>query len=114
MSWQGRRIAPFLLILLLLTSCVSAANTVTNLAELEPPARYNYPYDGPVVERVIPLAEVTAACGSIGFYGVACGWVEDGTCYRILPNDGQAPVPVYRRHETAHCNGWAANHPRDE
>ena len=30
--------------------------------KLEPPAQYNHPYDGPVVERVIPVAEVRALC----------------------------------------------------
>lgn len=62
----------------------------------------------------MPLAEVREFCMSRGApsHGVACGWTEDGTCYRILPSDyGQAGLTVYRRHETAHCNGWAANHP---
>jgi hypothetical protein len=36
--------------------------------------------------------------------------VSDGTCYIVLPSDEQAPVSTYRRHETAHCNGWPANH----
>ena len=113
MSWKGRRIAPFFLVLLLLTSCVRAAS----FARIEPPARYNHPYDGPVVEYVMPLAEVRALCMSKGGsgYGAACAWTEDGTCYRILPSDyGNAALAVYRRHETAHCNGWAANHPQDE
>jgi hypothetical protein len=39
------------------------------LAELEPPARYNHPYDGPVDERVMPLAEVRAFCKSVGASG---------------------------------------------
>jgi hypothetical protein len=68
----------------------------------------NHPYD---VEYVMPLTEVRAFRG---FDGVACAWVADGTCYRILPSDGQASVAVYRRHETAHCNGWAKNHPGDD
>ena len=82
--------------------------------KLEPPAQYNDPYDGPVVERVIPVAEVRALCTSQGAAprGVACSWVSDGTCHIVLPNDEQAPVSTYRRHETAHCNGWPANHPR--
>ena len=81
--------------------------------KLAPPAQYNHPYDGPIVERVIPLAEVRALCTSQGASpkSVACSWVSDGTCYLVLPNDEQAPVSTYRRHETAHCNGWPANHP---
>ena len=81
--------------------------------KLEPPAQYNHPYDGPVVERVMPVTEVRALCTSQGASptSVACSWVSDGTCYIVLPNDEQAPVSTYRRHETAHCNGWPANHP---
>ena len=86
------------------------AHHVRYLAELEPPARYNHPYDGPVVEYVMLLAEVHDICG---FDGLACSWVDIGTCYQVLPSDGP-PVAVYARHETAHCNGWAAHHPRDE
>jgi hypothetical protein len=80
--------------------------------KLEPPAQYNHPYDGPVVERVMPLAEVHALCTSQGASprGVACSWVNGGTCYIVLPSDEQAPVSTYRRHETAHCNGWPASH----
>jgi hypothetical protein len=83
--------------------------------KLEPPAQYNHSYDGRVVERVMPVAEARALCTSQGASprGVACSWVTDGTCYLVLPSDEQAPVSTYRRHETAHCNGWAANHPRE-
>ena len=84
------------------------------MVELEPPARYSHPYDGPVDERVMPLAEVRALCASVGASGpfVACAWVSDGVCYIVLPNNGRAPVSIYRRHEVAHCNGWPENHPR--
>src|SRR5262245_25148460 len=107
----------FLLLLLLpLPSCVGSAYLVAYQAELEPPARYNHPYDGSVVEYVMPLVEVRELCVSRGASGrgVACAFVDDGTCYLVLPSDGQVPVSVYRRHETAHCNGWAAHHPRDD
>jgi hypothetical protein len=82
--------------------------------KIEPPAQYNHPYDGPVVERVMPMAEARALCTSQGASprGVACSWVSDGICYIVLPSDEQAPVSTYRRHETAHCNGWPAHHPR--
>jgi hypothetical protein len=116
MSLKRRLVTPSLLVLLLLTSCVRAAYHVRNLAELEPPAQYNHPYDGPVDERVMPVAEVRALCTSMGALGhlAACAWVSDGTCHIVLPNDYQAPVSTYRRHETAHCNGWPADHPRDD
>ena len=60
--------APLLLMMLFLTSCVApiAAPVPANnakkaryVAELEPPSQYNHPYyDGPVEERVLPVAEV--------------------------------------------------------
>jgi hypothetical protein len=85
------------------------------LAELEPPEQYDHPYDGPVDESVMPVSEVRALCASIGAaFGVACAWVtEDDVCHIVLPNDYQAPVALYRRHEIAHCNGWPADHPRE-
>jgi hypothetical protein len=57
MSWKTSVAAPFLSVLLFLTSCVipipipvppSAARIS---AALEPPAQYNHPYNGQVVER---------------------------------------------------------------
>ncbi len=133
MSWKNWVSAPFLLVLLFLTSCVipivipipdtvaNNAKKVRYLAELEPPAQYNHPYDGRVVERVMPVAEVRILCMSRGADpgGVACSWLDHGTCYIFLPNneflptDEQAPVSTYRRHEIAHCNGWPANHPHN-
>ena len=116
MGSKGRLVAPLLLLLLPLTSCVSAAYHVGYLAELEPPARYNHPYDGSVDERVVSAAEVRALCMSIGTspFAAACSLVdEDRTCHIVLPNNGQAPVSTYRRHEIAHCNGWPRDHPRD-
>jgi hypothetical protein len=48
-------------------------------------------------------------------FAAACSLVgEDGTCHIVLPNNGQAPVSTYRRHEIAHCNGWPPNHPHDD
>ena len=81
--------------------------------KLAPPAQYNHSYDGPVVEHVMPVAEVRALCRSQGASprGVACSWVSDGTCHLVLPNDERVPISTYRRHETAHCNGWPTNHP---
>ncbi len=127
MDWKSSLTAPSLLILLFLTSCVipivipipdtvaNNAKKVRYLAELEPPAQYNHPYNGPVVERVMPEAEVRLLCMSRGADpgGVACSWLSDGACYIALPDDEQAPVSTYRRHELAHCNGWPANHPHN-
>src|SRR5262249_54481248 len=57
---------PFLLVLLLLPSCFIIPipigmpvreDPAHYAARLEPPAQYNHPYNGPVVERVVPEAE---------------------------------------------------------
>jgi hypothetical protein len=122
MSWKSLLTAPFLLVLLLLTSCVIPipiaipyVNEARYEAKLEPPEQYNHPYNGQVVERVVPAAEARTLCMSMGadLLGVACSWQSNGTCNTILPNDEYAPVATFRRHEIAHCNGWPANHPRD-
>jgi hypothetical protein len=122
MNWKSLVAAPFLLVLLFLTSCVipipipiPVVNEARYAAKLEPPAQYNHPYNGQVIERVMPVAEVRTLCMSMGadVLGVACSWQSDNTCYIVLPNDEQAPVATYRRHEIAHCNGWPANHPHD-
>jgi hypothetical protein len=117
MNWKGRPIARFLLVCALLILCVRYAFKVIYLAELEPPAQYNHSYDGVVDERVMSVAEARTLCNSLDASppsGVACSWVSDGTCHIVLPNDYQAPVSTYRRHEIAHCNGWPANHPHDD
>jgi hypothetical protein len=111
MSWNSSGAAPFLLTFLFLTSCVIPipvpASPARAAAKLEPPPQYNHAYDGQVVERVMPEAEVRSVCMSMGLdvLTVACSWQSN--------DDGQAPVDTYRRHEIAHCNGWPANHPHD-
>jgi len=128
MTWKSSVAAPFLLVLLFLTSCVipiaNNAKKARYLAELEPPSRYDHPYDGLVDERVLPVTEVRVLCDSLGASHssadasapggtAACAWVNDDTCFIILPDDELAPVDTYRRHETAHCNGWPADHPHN-
>ena len=117
--------ASFLLALLLLTSCVIPIpipiaikeDPAHYAARIEPPARYNHPYNGRVVERVLPKAEVRTVCMSVGTdffnaaFAAAGSWQSNGTCYIVLPNDERVPVANFRRHEIAHCNGWPPNHP---
>lgn len=93
-------------------AAINLAFKIRYVAELEPPTQYNHPYNGQVIERVMPEAEVRVLCTSRGASGpfVACAWVSDGACYIVLPNDEPAPVATYRRHEIAHCNGWPADH----
>jgi hypothetical protein len=78
---------------------------------LEPPPQYAHRYNGPVIERVLPLAEARHACARMGARADACGWVKSGACYIVIPRDGPVrDLESYRRHEMAHCNGWSARH----
>jgi hypothetical protein len=75
-----------LLVLLFLTSCVipipiglfikdiREEDPAHYTARLEPPARYDHPYKGHVVERVVPAAEVPSLCMPTGAdpFGAAC------------------------------------------
>ena len=78
---------------------------------LEPPPEYSHPYPGPVIERVLSLAEARRACARMGARGDACAWVTNGKCYIVIPRNGPVrDLHAYRRHEIAHCNGWPAGH----
>jgi len=82
-----------------------------------PPERYSGPFDGQVIERVLPLAEAQKLCAAVGVGQVdgCAGFVmmQDGSraCFIVLPLDGPDPIlDHYRRHELGHCAGWPANH----
>jgi hypothetical protein len=115
--------APLLPVLLFLTSCVIPIAIPIRVREdpahysarLEPPARYDRPYNGQVDERVAPEAEVRSLCMSMGadLGGVACSWQSNGTCHIVIRTMAWRSVSTFRQHEIAHCNGWPANHPRD-
>ena len=69
--------------------------------------QYVHHYNGPVIERVLPLSEARKACAGRGVHADACAWTSNGACHLIIPSNG--PVRdrgAYRRHELAHCNGW--------
>ncbi len=79
---------------------------------LEPPMRYNHAYSGPVIERVLPLDEARRACAKRGVHADACSWEVKHTCYLVIPRGGPVKdLKAYVRHERAHCNGWAEDHP---
>ena len=74
---------------------------------LPPPPAYAHPYHGPVVERVLPLAEARRTCGKMGAWADACSRKKKGTCYIVIPRNGPVrSLSAYRNHEIAHCNGW--------
>jgi hypothetical protein len=78
---------------------------------LEPPLRYNHPYRGPVIERVLPLQEARRACARMGVQADACSWAIKNRCYLVIPRGGPVKdLRAYVRHERAHCNGWSENH----
>ncbi len=81
------------------------------LAVEEPPSGYIHRYNGPVIERVLPLAEARSLCGRMGARADACAWTSRGKCYIVIPSNGPVrDLGAYRRHEMAHCNGWSHSH----
>ena len=81
---------------------------ITVVAE-PPPALAHYP--GPVIERVLPLAQARAACGQMGVHADACSWKKGNVCHIVIPIGGPVRnLSAYRRHEVAHCNGWEHSH----
>lgn len=87
-------------------------------SSLQPPARFDHDYDGPTEIMRHPTANVARQCAE--FFGwdmgasvKACGGAIDGTCYIIVATYAQvSDRQMLIRHERAHCNGWAADHPR--
>ncbi len=79
-------------------------------AVLEPPPGLAH-YSGPVIERVLPLAEARRACGHMGVWADACSWKIGNVCHIVIPTGGPVrDLGAYRRHEVAHCNGWEHEH----
>ena len=77
---------------------------------MEPPPGLAH-YSGPVIERVLPLAQARAACGQMGVHADACSWKKGNVCHIVIPTGGPVrDLSAYRRHEVAHCNGWEHSH----
>jgi hypothetical protein len=85
-----------------------------------PPARFDHPYPGRLVEYALPLEDVPAACanltGRLSREVSGCGFqihvTHDGTrTGRPIEAYGLIVYPEgcleIRRHEIGHANGWA-------
>lgn len=78
-----------------------------------PPAEYDHPYSLPISIQTVSLEDVPAACGLKGHID-ACAFRHPLACRVIYPrvqDVGTDKLVALIRHETAHCNGWPANHP---
>jgi hypothetical protein len=77
---------------------------------LEPPAQYDHPYRGRVVEQLLSRLQIIATC-----HGPAesCSRVANGVCYIALPKGERDArlIACIRQHEIGHCNGWPSHHP---
>ncbi len=77
---------------------------------LEPPAQYDHPYRGHVVEQRLSRLQIIATC-----HGPAesCSWVDKGVCHIAFPQDEKDTrlIAYIRQHEIGHCNGWPSHHP---
>jgi hypothetical protein len=77
---------------------------------LEPPAQYDHPYPGQVVEQRLSRLQIIVTC-----HGPAesCSWLDRGVCHIVLPQEEKDTrlIAYIREHEMGHCNGWPAHHP---
>ena len=91
-------------------------------ADMPPPAEFDHPFPGVLLEIIVPEAEVPAACRQIAAaYGGeplpatnGRGNVLGGCSARAPTGPAACTIVIrqgpdmeaIRRHETAHCNGW--------
>jgi hypothetical protein len=89
--------------------------------EILPPPQYDHSFKGHTVVRLGSLAEVKNYCHTMhgivsAYQALGCAKVHSGRCFIMIHKVG-GPITArmqgeIRRHEVAHCNGWAGNHPR--
>jgi len=77
---------------------------------LEPPAQYDHPFHGQVIEQRLSQLEILFLCHGPT---VACSWVSKGVCHVVIANSEQddRAIALMRQHEIGHCNGWPGSHP---
>lgn len=87
---------------LLLTQCS------TDPPYLVPPQRFDHGYSGTLQVEIESSESIKFECGE---RAIACSMHFPGTCIVYLPEQSRLKREDILRHETAHCNGWPANHP---
>lgn len=121
---MGRRLALLLVSAIALSPAWAQEAPIPNdRPSWDPPARFDHPYKGQLVERRLPQKQVVASCRAlvrdygrkyvIGNAQRGCSVVEGSRCivvYIDRPYGLAAPEAV-RRHEIGHCNGWPSSHP---
>jgi hypothetical protein len=88
--------------------------------EILPPPALDHAFKGQLIERRGSLADVKHYChtmhGIVSTYqALGCAKVFPRQCFIMIPKIGATISATMqgeiRRHEIAHCNGWAGNHP---
>lgn len=114
-------------LLVVLFTNLAMANTAIagkNDAEWNPPARFDYAYTGKLTVRYLPQKQVVMACEKLfAEYKVeaksfpnqrGCAAITGETSCTVIVIEkiyALATPKAVLRHETGHCNGWAASHP---
>jgi hypothetical protein len=79
---------------------------------LVPPAKYDFPYPGPVEIYQVDRENVWHECSEGGRFKfdrdvAGCQWFRGKTCIIIAAmHSPRAGYKAILRHEMAHCNGW--------
>ena len=105
--------------LLLATCSVASAQVLI----WHPPAKFNHRHRGVVVEHRQSWQNTRSLCDRIvahtptlsGYHSRpdACQWWVGRRCHIAIPvgrDVTREETIAYRKHETAHCNGWGDNH----
>ncbi|TIM14458.1 MAG: hypothetical protein E5Y67_12325 [Mesorhizobium sp.] len=115
-------------LLVVLFANLAMANSAVagkNDAEWNPPARFDYAYTGKLTVRYLPQKQVVTACANLfakykiaaksGFAQRGCAAITGKTSCTVIVIEkiyALATPKAVLRHETGHCNGWAADHPK--
>jgi hypothetical protein len=103
--------------------CQGHLRQVHVMATLLPPPQYDVTPPMPVIERVLPLAELQRECmktNPVTAAELATGIYRGCSAYQVRNADGKivsctvwytAGDKDTLRHERAHCAGWPKDHP---